>query len=70
MLNLKKSELLDIDLKNTQGNAFYMIEQAKILSKKYNKDSKTIIRDMTASNFENLLRVFKREFGDHINIIE
>jgi hypothetical protein len=47
-----------------------MIEQAKILSKKYNKDSKTIIRDMTASNFENLLRVFKREFGDHINIIE
>lgn len=57
---------IDIDLKGTQADSFYLISQAKELSKKTGKDSSLIIRDMMSSDYNNLVQVFKREFTDFI----
>lgn len=70
MLNLNKTKKVDIDLKNTQGNSFYLIKQAKILAKENGKNPDSIIREMTASNYQNMINVFKREFSNYINIVE
>jgi transposase len=56
----------DIDLKDTQADSFYLISQAKELSKKTGKDSSRIIREMMSSDYHNLVQVFKREFKDFI----
>jgi len=60
-----------IDLTGPQGNAFYLIGFAKQFSKTLHKDEVAIEAEMMASgNYDNLVAVFRREFGEHVVIID
>ena len=53
-----------IDLNGPQGNAFALLGMAQQWAKDLGKDAKTITDEMTSGDYENLVQVFKREFGN------
>jgi hypothetical protein len=60
-----KSEI-EIDLTGEQGNAYYLLVVAKNLSKQLGYDSKQIREEMTTSDYENLIQVFDKYFGNYV----
>ena len=67
-----KSEMkkrgLEIDLTGPNGNAYVLMGYASNLSKQLNKDFKSIREDMESSDYEHLLEVFDREFGNFVTL--
>jgi hypothetical protein len=63
---LKKRE---IDLTGPQGNAFCLIGIARNWGKELGKDTKAITTEMMSGDYENLVCVFDREFGDICDLI-
>jgi hypothetical protein len=66
MIRDKISSTPVIDLTGPQGNAFYLLAQADRYARQLGLDSNTIINQMNASNYENLVQVFDRYFGDYV----
>lgn len=60
-----KQEII-IDLTGPEGNAFVLMGMAKNFAKQLGKDSEAITGEMMAGDYEHLLSVFDREFGDYI----
>ena len=60
-----KSEII-IDLTSEDGNAFTLIGMARNLAKRMGKDPDAISGEMMAGDYEHLLSVFDREFGEHV----
>lgn len=58
-----------IDLSMEEGNVFGLMGMAIRLSKELEKDSKAIVKEMMASDYENAVYVFDREFGEFYDII-
>jgi hypothetical protein len=56
--------VIEVDLTGPQGNAFYLMGLASQLSKKMGLDKDEIIAEMMSSNYENLIKVFDRHFGN------
>ena len=48
------------------GNAFVLMGMAKNFAKQLGKDGKAIAEEMMAGDYEHLLFVFDREFGDYV----
>jgi hypothetical protein len=61
-----KQEEIVIDLTGPDGNAFVLIGTAASLAKQLGKDVKAIRDEMMSGDYENLLAVFDREFGDYV----
>jgi hypothetical protein len=57
-----------IDLSGPQGNAFYLLGTASNLAKQLGLDSKAIREEMMAGDYENLIKVFDRYFGEYIDL--
>jgi len=57
---------LIIDLTGPDGNAFVLMGTAVSLAKQLGKDGKAIREEMMAGDYEHLLSVFDREFGDYV----
>lgn len=57
---------LVIDLTGPQGNAHYLLGQVKPLARLLGLDSTQILDQMRAGDYENLVQVFDRYFGDHV----
>ena len=55
-----------IDLKGPEGNAFVLIGIAKCYAYQLDKNGKAIADEMVNSDYENLLAVFDREFGEFV----
>ena len=55
-----------IDLTGPQGNAFFLLGQAGRYAGQLGLDSDTIIAEMKSGNYENLVQVFDRYFGDYV----
>jgi hypothetical protein len=55
-----------IDLTGPDGNAFVLMGTAVNLAKQIGKDGKAIREEMMAGDYEHLLSVFDREFGDYV----
>lgn len=55
-----------IDLTGPEGNAFVLMGYARRYAKQLGKDPEPIINEMMAGDYEHLLFVFDREFGDYI----
>jgi len=55
-----------IDLTGPDGNAFVLMGTAVSLAKQLGKDGKAIREEMMAGDYEHLLSVFDREFGDYV----
>ena len=56
--------IIEVDLTGSQGNAFYLMGLASQLSKKMGLDKDEIIAEMRSGNYENLIKVFDRHFGN------
>ncbi len=55
-----------IDLTGPDGNAFALMGYAQNFARQLGKDSKAIIGEMMMGDYEHLLRVFDRHFGDFV----
>lgn len=57
-----------IDLRGPDGNAYVLLGIAKGFCKQMGKDFEPIHKEMTSDDYENLLKVFNREFGDYVDL--
>jgi hypothetical protein len=55
-----------IDLTGPDGNAFVLMGYAKRLSRQIGIEPQPIIEEMMSGDYENLLEVFDRNFGDFV----
>ena len=55
-----------IDLTGPQGNAFFLLGQAEQYARDLGLDGNSIITEMKLGNYENLIAVFDRYFGDYV----
>lgn len=59
---------IEIDLQGPEGNAFCLMGKARNLAKQLDKDGDKIVEEMMAGDYEHLLSVFEREFGDCVTL--
>jgi hypothetical protein len=55
-----------IDLTGPDGNAFALMGYAMRFAKQLGKDGKAITNEMMSGDYQNLIEVFEREFGDFV----
>lgn len=63
---VEKSGPVEIDLTGPDGNAFALLAYAKQFADQLELDSKAILDDMKSGDYENLLNVFDKHFGDYV----
>jgi hypothetical protein len=57
---------LEIDLSGPDGNAYVLMGIAQKWAKQLGLDSKAVTADMMSGDYEHLLSVMEKHFGDHI----
>lgn len=57
------------DLSGPDGNAFAMMAAAQRMAKQLGRDSEAILEDMQSGDYEHLVEVFEREFGEFFEIV-
>ena len=55
-----------INLTGPQGNAYFLMGQAGQYARQLGLDGDQIINEMKSGNYENLVQVFDRYFGDYV----
>lgn len=60
-----QSEIV-IDLTGPDGNAYALMGMAKHYANQLGLDANSIMEEMKASDYENLLQVFDKYFGDFV----
>ena len=61
--------MIEINLNGPQGNAFFLLGTASKLGRQLGLDKEEIeiiLRQMRFSDYENLINVFDRNFGDYV----
>jgi hypothetical protein len=66
MIVEKVARPLVIDLTGPQGNAFYLMGFANKNARQFGLDGDTIINEMKSGNYENLVQVFDKYFGEYV----
>ena len=60
---------IEIDLTGPEGNAFCLLGKAGSLAKQLGKDADAIRQEMMSGDYENLIQVFDREFGEYVTLL-
>lgn len=60
---------IEIDITGSQGNAFVIMGYAQQYAKQLGMNSKPIIDEMMSGDYENLLEVFDKHFGDYVDLV-
>jgi hypothetical protein len=70
MIKYKKMKTgpVEIDLTGPDGNAFNLIGIASNLAKQLDLDKKKIREEMMSGDYENLLKVFDKYFGEFVTL--
>jgi hypothetical protein len=69
MIKSKKESLgIEIDLTGPDGNAFVLIGTASKLARQLGLDGKAIQKEMMAGDYENLIKVFDKNFGSFVTL--
>ena len=55
-----------IDLTGPQGNAFYLLGVARKFAHQLDLNGDEIINEMTSGDYEHLIEVFDKYFGDFV----
>lgn len=55
-----------IDLTGPDGNAYALMGYAKDFSRQLGTDGESIIKEMMSGDYENLVSVFDKNFGDYV----
>ena len=62
-------ENVTIDISGSDGNAFALIGYAKKFAKQLDMDFKPIKDEMMSGDYDNLLRVFNKNFGNVVDLV-
>ena len=62
----EKGEMPVIDLTGPAGNAFSLMGAATRYAKQLDINDKPILEDMTSGDYEHLLEVFEKYFGEYV----
>ena len=62
----EKYDFTVIDLTGPDGNAFALMAYARRFGKQLDLDWKSIIEEMRSGDYENLIQVFDKHFGDFV----
>tara|TARA_B100001142_G_scaffold326169_1_gene381131 strand:+ start:379 stop:597 length:219 start_codon:yes stop_codon:yes gene_type:complete len=62
----EKYDFTVIDLTGPDGNAFALMAYARRFGKQLDLDWKSIIEEMRSGDYENLIKVFDKHFGDFV----
>jgi hypothetical protein len=57
---------LVIDLTGPQGNAFYLMGFAQKNARKFGLNGSSILEEMKSGDYENLVQVFDKYFGEFV----
>jgi hypothetical protein len=63
-----KTGPVEIDLTGPEGNAFNMIATAGNLAKQLALDKKKIQSEMMSGDYDNLIKVFDKYFGEFVTL--
>ena len=63
-----KTGPVEIDLTGPDGNAFVLLGTASNLAKQLGLDGKKIQSEMTSGDYENLINVFDKHFGEFVTL--
>lgn len=55
-----------IDLNGPEGNAFVLMGYANQYAKQLGLDKQKMTEEMTSGDYENLIQVFDKYFGDYV----
>ena len=66
--NKRKNNRIEIDLTGPDVNAFVLLGYAKRLSRELDLDHKQILDEMMGGDYENLINVFDKYFGDFVDL--
>jgi hypothetical protein len=55
-----------IDLTGPDGNAYALMGYARKFARQLGLNSDTIIKNMMAGDYENLVQIFEDNFGDYV----
>jgi hypothetical protein len=58
-----------IDLGGPGGNAFALLGTARSLARQLGLDAEASSAEMTAGDYEHLIQVFDRHFGDYVDLV-
>ena len=62
----KPTKVIEIDLTGPEGNAFVLLGYAGKWAKQMGLDSKAIQEEMMSGDYDHLLSVLEKYFGDNI----
>jgi hypothetical protein len=68
ILEKPKQSGITIDLTGPQGNAYYLLGTAKNLAKQLDLNGLVIMEDMQSGDYENLVEVFDKHFGNIVTL--
>ena len=57
-----------IDLTGPQGNAFFLLANASKLAKQLGLNPFLILEEMKSGDYEHLIEVFDKYFGDYVTL--
>jgi len=63
-----KTGPVEIDLTGPDGNAFVLLGTANKLAKQLGLDGKAIQSEMMSGDYENLIKVFDKHFGEFVTL--
>jgi hypothetical protein len=66
MIRNKIDSMPVIDLTGPEGNAFFLMGQADRYARQLGIDKEVVINEMKSGDYENLVAVFDRYFGDYV----
>ncbi len=64
-----RSKKIEIDITGPDGNAYALMSYAARYAKQLNLDGNAILNEMRSGDYENLLLVFDREFGEYVDLL-
>ena len=60
---------MEIDISGPKGNAYYLIGTAKAFARQFGLDAEAIEEEMKSSDYENLITVFDKHFGEYVDLV-
>ena len=68
MIRKKKNNGIVIDLTGPEGNAFVLMGYASRFARQLGFDGNAITTEMRSGDYENLIKVFDKYFGDFVTL--
>ena len=65
----KSHRKMEIDITGPKGNAYYLLGTAKAFAKQLGLDAEAIEEEMKSSDYENLITVFDKHFGEYVDLV-